>query len=211
VSRGVLIVAGVNDDGRREILTWRVAEKESEETWLEVLGELKRRGLGGVELVVSDGHEGIRAAAERMFPDAAWQRCRVHFIRNALNKVSYRDQKALAKELRALFRLTDGDLCRQVAGEIADRWGEKYPRLARQIEDQFEQCLAILSFPSNHRRRLHSTNMLERLMREVKRRTRVVGIFPNDAACDRLVGAILLEYHDTWQCERARYVGEVRY
>ena len=206
ISRAVLIVAGVNEDGRREILTWRIADRESQETWSEVFQELKGRGLSGVELVVSDGHEGIQAAIERMFPSAAWQRCRVHFIRNALNKVSYRDQKALAKELRALFRHSEIDLCRQAAQEIAHRWGKQYSKLARQIEDQIEQCLAILEFPATHRRRLHSTNMLERLMREVKRRTKVVGIFPNDASCDRLVGAILVECHDTWQCEQIRYL-----
>jgi transposase-like protein len=206
VSRAVLIVAGVHEDGRREILTWRVGQGESEETWVEVFGELKRRGLGGVHLIVSDGHEGIRAAVERVFPEAAWQRCRVHFIRNALNKVSYKDEKVLAKELRALFQLNERDLCCQAAEEIAHRWAKKYPRLARQLEDQIEQCLAILEFPSTHRRRLHSTNMLERLMREVKRRTKVVGIFPNDASCDRLVGAMLIEYHEIWQCEQIRYV-----
>lgn len=206
VSRAVLIVAGVHDDGRREILTWRVAESESEQTWLEVFGELKRRGLKGVELVVSDGHEGIRAAVGRMFPEAAWQRCRVHFMRNALNKASYRDEKVLARELRAVFKLTERELCLQAADEIAHRWGKRYPKLARQIEEQFEQCLAILEFPATHRRRLNSTNILERVMREVKRRTKVVGIFPNDASCDRLVGAVLLEYHEVWQCERARYV-----
>ncbi len=207
VSKAVLIVAAVNEDGRREILTWRLGDSESEQTWLEVFGELKRRGLTGVQLVISDGHEGIRAALERAFPEAAWQRCRVHFIRNALNKVSYKDQKALAKDLRALFQLVDPDLCREAAQEIALRWEKNYPRLAKQIEDQFEQCLAILEFPSTHRRRLHSTNMMERLMREIKRRTRVVGIFPNEDSCARLVGAILVEYHDAWQCERARYVG----
>jgi transposase-like protein len=206
VSRGVLIVAGVNGDGRREILTWRVLEKESEQTWLEIFGELKRRGLREVQLVVSDGHEGIQAALKKMFPSAAWERCRVHFMRNALNKVSYKDQKALARELKAMFNLADRSLCLQAAEEIARRWGTRYPKLAKQIEDQIEQCLAIMEFPATHRRRLHSTNMAERLMEEIKRRTQVVGIFPNDASCDRLVGAILIEYHEKWQCERARYV-----
>lgn len=211
VSRGVLIVAGVNDEGRREILTWRVAEKESEETWLEVFGELKRRGLREVQLVVSDGHEGIHAALKRLFPSAAWQRCRVHFMRNALNKVFYKDQKALARELKAMFNLAERDLCLQAAEEIALRWGTRYPKLAKQIEDQIEQCLAIMQFPATHRRRLHSTNMVERLMEEIARRTKVVGIFPNDASCDRLVGALVIEYHEKWQCERRRYVSPEAY
>lgn len=211
VSRGVLIVTGVNDDGRREILTWRVLEKESEQTWLEVFGELKRRGLREVQLVVSDGHEGIQAALKRMFPSAAWQRCRVHFMRNALNKVSYKDQKTLARELKALFKMAERDLCLQAAGEIALRWETRCPKLTKQIEDQIEQCLAIMQFPATHRRRLHSTNMVERLMEEIKRRTNVVGIFPNDASCERLVGAILIEYHEKWQCERSRYVSPEGY
>lgn len=206
VSRAVLVVAGVNDDGYREILTWRLGDSESEQTWGEVFSELKKRGLGGVELVVSDGHEGIRAALKRAFPQAAWQRCRIHFIRNIMNKSSHKDRIALINDIRAAFKLTDRSLALEAAGEIAARWGRKYPKVARQIEEQFEQCLSVLEFPTRHRRRLHSTNMLERLMREIKRRTRVVGIFPNEASCDRLVGAMLIEYHETWQTQRARFI-----
>lgn len=206
VSRAVLVVAGVNDDGQREILTWRLGDSECEQTWAEVFGELKRRGLSGVELVVSDGHEGIRAALGRMFPNASWQRCRVHFIRNLMNKASHKDRVVLVNDIRAAFKLTDRRLALEAARELAVRWGRKYPRVARQIEEQFEQCLAVLEFPVRHRRRLHSTNMLERLMREIKRRTGVVGIFPNEASCDRLVGAMLIEYHEFWQCQRARFI-----
>lgn len=206
VSRAVLIVAGVNEEGRREILTWGVHDRESEQTWAEVFGELKRRGLSGVELVVSDGHEGIQAALARAFPQAAWQRCRTHFTRNALCKVSYKRRDTLAKDLRAVFHFTERELCIQAAREFSHLWEDEAPRVCRQIEEQFEQCLAVMEFPNNHRRRLNSTNMLERLMREVKRRSRVVSIFPNDASCDRLVGSMLLEYHEAWQCERTRYI-----
>lgn len=206
VSRAVLVVAGVNDDGKREILTWRLGDSESEQTWAEAFGELKKRGLSGVELVVSDGHEGIRAALTRAFPQAAWQRCRIHFIRTIMNKVSHRDRFDLITDVRAAFKLTDRDLARETARELVDRWGKKYPRVAKQIEEQFEECLAVVEFPIRHRRRLHSTNMLERVMREIKRRTRVVGIFPNEASCDRLVGTLLVEYHERWQCERARFI-----
>jgi putative transposase len=206
VSRAVLVVAGVNDDGHREILTWRLGDSESEQTWAEVFGELKRRGLSGVELVVSDGHEGIRAALKRLFPRAAWQRCRIHFIRTIMNKVSHKDRIALINDIRAAFKLTERTVALETARELVDRWGSTYPKVARQIEEQFEECLAVLAFPVRHRRRLHSTNMLERLMREIKRRTRVVGIFPNDASCDRLVGAMLIEYHESWQTQRARFI-----
>ena len=206
VSRAVLVVAGINDDGHHEILTWRLGDSESEQTWAEVFGELKKRGLSGVELVVSDGHEGIRAALQRAFPQAQWQRCRVHFIRNIMNKASHKDRMVLVNDIRAAFKLTDRNLALEAARELAARGGRTYPRVAKQIEEQFEQCLAVLEFPTRHRRRLHSTNTLERLMREIKRRTHVVGIFPNEASCDRLVGAMLLEYHEVWQCQRARFI-----
>ena len=206
VSRAVLIVSGINDDGQREILTWRVGDCESEGTWTEVLSELKGRGLRGVQLVTSDGHKGIQAAVERAFPEAVWQRCRTHFMRNALNKVSYRDHKELARDIRSIFQFDDRGLCMQAALDVARKWEKRAPKVAAQIQGEAEQCLATLLFPRTHRRRLHSTNMLERLMRELKRRTRTVGIFPNEASCDRLVGALLLECHEDWQCERARYL-----
>jgi putative transposase len=206
VSRAVLVVAGVNDDGHREILTWRLGDSESEQTWAEVFGELRRRGLSGVELVVSDGHEGIRAALQRAFPQAAWQRCRIHFIRNIMSKCSHKDRIVLINDIRAAFKLTDRSLALETARELAVRWRGKYAKVAKQLEEQFEECLAVMEFPTRHRRRLHSTNMLERLMREIKRRTRVVGIFPNEASCDRLVGAMLIEYHELWQGQRARFI-----
>lgn len=206
VSKAALIVAGINDEGRREILSWRVCDRESEETWAELLGDLKRRGLHGVELVISDGHKGIEAAVRRLFPQAAWQFCRVHFIRNALKKVSYKDCKELAEDIRAIFRLGERSLCVEAAKEVARKWEKRAPKVAKQIEEHIEKCLAVLEFPAMHRRRLHSTNMLERLMRELKRRTRVVGIFPNVASCDRLIGSLLLECHENWQCEQTRYL-----
>jgi transposase-like protein len=205
VSRALLIVCGINDDGRREILTWRVGDSESEQTWSEVFGELRRRGVRGVELLVSDDHKGIEAAMRRQFPDARWQQCQTHFMRNALNKVSYRDHKELAKDLRTIFRPSDLRLAREVGREVGLKWEKRAPRVTKQIEERLEYSLTVAEFPAPLRRRLNTTNMLERLMREIKRRTRVVGIFPNVASCDRLVGAILMEQHEVWQCERARY------
>jgi transposase-like protein len=204
-SRAVLIVSGVNSDGRREILTWRLGDSESEQTWSEVFSEMKRRGVKGIELLISDDHKGIEAAMRRHLPDTQWQQCRTHFIRNALNKVSYRDRKELAEDLQAVFRLSSLELAREAGREVAHKWDKRAPRVSKQIEERLEHCLTVTEFPSHLRRRLHSTNMLERLMREIKRRTRVVGIFPNEASCDRLVGAILIEQHEVWQCERARY------
>jgi transposase-like protein len=206
VQQAVLVVAGINGEGRREILTWRQADCESEDTWTEVLRELKQRGVQGVSFLISDGHEGIRAAARRQFDGVSWQRCWTHFMRNALAKVSHKHKDALAKELAAARKLGDPKTCLMEAERIAERWERQYPRVAKQIRAQFEQTLAVHELPNEHRRRVYTTNMMERLMREVKRRTRVVGIFPNEASCDRLIGAHLLERHERWQCERARYL-----
>jgi len=205
-NQAVLVVAGIADSGRREILTWRVDDVESESTWSEVFTELRQRGVKGVKCVVSDGHEGIHAAAARQFPSAAWQRCWFHFIRNALNKVSHKDKTALARDLNAARKLEDVKLCLAEAVRVAQRWERRYPKVARQILDQFEQTLTVHHLPPRLRRRLYTSNLLERVMEEIRRRTRVVGIFPNVASCDRLVGAQLLERQEDWLCERMRYV-----
>lgn len=206
VSQAVLVVAGINGEGRREILTWQVGDVESEDTWSEVFRDLRHRGLTGVQWIVSDGHEGIQAAAAKVFIGAGWQRCWTHFIRGAVAKVAHKDKDALVKDLCGAWRLQDAKTSLAEAYRVAARWEKRYPRLAKQIHDQFEQTLAVHHLPPSQRRRLYTTNMLERLMREIKRRTHVVGIFPNVESCDRLVGAQLLERHESWQCERMRYV-----
>jgi len=206
VDQAVLVVAGVNDAGQREILTWRLADVESEDTWSEVFRELKQRGVGGVQWLTSDGHAGIRAAVRTQFTGVAWQRCWTHFMRNVLGKVGHRHKDALAKELRAARNFDDVKTCLMEAERVAERWEKDYPRAAQQIRDQFQETLAVHDLPSEHRRRVYTTNMMERLMREIKRRTRVVGIFPNASSCDRLVGAHFVERHETWQCESARYL-----
>lgn len=206
VNQAVLVVAGLTDEGRREILTWRVDDVESEATWSEAFTELRQRGVQGVKWVISDGHKGIQAAVDSQFPSAGWQRCWFHFIRDALNKVSHKDKTALSRDLNAARKLEDIKLCLAEAARVAQRWEKRYPKVARQIRDQFEQTLAVHHLPSRLRRRLYTTNILERVMEEIKRRTRVVGIFPNEASCDRLVGAQLLERQEQWLCERMRYV-----
>ena len=206
VSQAVLVVAGVNKDGRREILTWRLADVESEDTWTEVFRELKQRGVGGVKWLISDGHEGIQAATRTQFPEVSWQRCWTHFMRNALGKVGHKHKAAFAKELKTARQFEDVRVCLAEAERVAERWEADYPRAAKQIREQFEETLAVHALPKEHRRRVYTTNIMERLMREIKRRTHVVGIFPNEASCDRLVGAHLLERHETWQCERMRYL-----
>ncbi len=206
VDQAVLVVAGVNDAGRREILTWRLADVESEDTWTEVFRELKQRGVSGVQWLISDGHAGIRAAVRTQFTGVAWQRCWTHFMRNVLAKVGHQHKKALAKELIAARKFDDVKTCLMEAERVAERWEKNYPRAAEQIRAQFEETLAVHDLPREHRRRVYTTNLMERLMREIKRRTRVVGIFPNESSCDRLVGAHFLERDETWQCERMRYL-----
>jgi len=206
VSTAVLVVAGIDHEGNRELLTWRLGDSESEETWGEVFRELKVRGVGGVEMLISDAHQGIRNALTRYLSGVAWQRCRVHFMRNALAGVGKKDKLSVGRELRELFKLEERGACLAAAEEMAVRWEAKSPKLARLLREGFEDCMTVHELPSNARRRLHSTNMMERVMREIKRRTNVVGIFPNEASCDRLVGAHLLERHEQWACEEKRYI-----
>jgi len=206
VNQAVLVVAGVNGSGRREILTWRLADAESEDTWTEVFRELKQRGLKGVKWLTSDGHEGIQAAARTQLGGVYWQRCWTHFMRSALGKVGHQHKKALSAELVAARSHTELETCLMEAERVAERWEAKHPRVATQIRSQFEEAIAVHGLPKEHVRKVYTSNMIERVMREIKRRTRVVSIFPNEDSCDRLVGAHLLERQETWQCERTRYL-----
>jgi transposase-like protein len=205
-STAVLIVAGISAEGRREILTWRVADTESEDTWRAVFREMKQRGVSGVEVLISDAHKGIQAALAREFQGTAWQRCRVHFIREILKKVASKRRSELANDLRSIFCMDDRKACLEVARDVAAKWRACSAGVARAIEEGIEDCLTVHDLPDRSRRRLHSTNLLERLNRELKRRCRTVGIFPNEAALDRLVGAQLIDIDERWQCETMRYV-----
>jgi transposase-like protein len=198
VSQAVLVVAGYNEEGRREVLDWRVEDSESEETWGQVFVDLKARGLRGVELITSDAHQGIRKAIARHFQGTAWQRCHVHFKREVGRKVTPKYFLEVRRDISAVFTPMDRRECLRRGEEMAAKWEKKFPKLARMLLDGMEDCLSVLAFPRNHQRRLKSTNVLERLMREIKRRTRVVSIFPNAASCERLVGANLLEVHEKW-------------
>jgi transposase-like protein len=198
VSQGVLIVKGVRDDGKREILAVSVADTESEATWEEVFTGLKARGLSGVRLVTSDHHAGIIKAVKKHFQGASWQRCQVHFSRNACGLVPRAARKELAADLREVFTASDLAGAMRIAETAAERWRPRYPKAATLIEDHIEQCLAVLAFPSSHRQRLRTTNGLERLNEEIKRRTRVIRIFPNHESCLRLVTALAAEQSDEW-------------
>lgn len=205
VSQAALVVSGFNELGRREILDWRVGDSESETTWGDLFRDLKKRGLTGIRLIVSDAHEGIKAAIRRHFQGVAWQRCRVHFKREMGKKVSWKALPELMRDLAGTFAPGERTECLRRSEEMSAKWDRHYPKVSRMLREGLEDCLTVLDFPEPHRRRLTSTNMLERLMEEIKRRSRVIGVFPNRASCDRLVGAVLIETDEKWQVERSAY------
>lgn len=205
-SQAVLVVAGVSSTGQREILGLWCGDSESELTWGEAFADLKRRGLSGVHVIVSDAHMGIQAAVARHFQGSLWQRCKVHWMREAVKKVGWRDEKTLIGDLRQIFAHGDREHCLRVAGEVASDWRGRNAKLADWIETTAEQCLTVWDLPQVLRRRLNSTNMLERLMRELKRRSRVVGIFPNEQSLIRLLGSVLIEIDEKWRCEQTSYL-----
>jgi len=205
VSQAVLVAVGFTSEGRREILDWRIGDSESEDTWSELFRDLKDRGLKGLQLVVSDAHSGIRAALARHFQGIAWQRCRVHFKRELGRKVSYKVLKELMKDIAAVFAGEDRIECLNRGEEMAVKWESRYASVGRMLREGLEDCLTVLDFPECHRRRLTSTNMLENLMKRLKARTKVVGVFPNRSSCDRLIGSLLLEVHEQWSIEEKPY------
>lgn len=206
VSQAVLVVSGIRDDGRRELLALSLGDSESADSWGGVFADLKRRGLRGVELIVSDAHRGIQSAISRHFQGAEWQRCRVHFMRELMGKVSWKDHAELAADLRAIYTSESPVRCLEVAHEVAARWEKKAPRMSASLREGVESILVVWRLPRAERRKLNSTNMIERLMKEIKKRTRKVGAFTNESACRRLVGAVLLETQDRWDTQPQRYL-----
>ena len=201
----VTIAVGVNADGRREVLGMAVGSSEAEPFWLDFLRTLTRRGLHGVKLVVSDAHEGLKAAVTKVLR-ATWQRCRVHFARNALAHAGKAQRRIVSAWIGTAYAEADAEGARRQWRTVADQLRPKVPKLAALMDSAEEDVLAYMSFPAAHRAKLHSTNSIERLNGEIKRRTDVVGIFPNEAAVVRLVGAILLEQSDEWATQRSRYM-----
>jgi putative transposase len=201
-SHGVLIVSGVREDGKRAILAVEVADTESAATYMTLFRDLKVRGLRGVRLVTSDDHAGLKAAIDRYFQGAGWQRCRVHYQRNLLGMVGASRRNDLAADLRLLLTATTLPQARATADQIADRWRATHPAVARSLEDQSEACFARLAFPLAHQARIRTTNGMERLNQELKRRTRVIRIFPNREACLRLVTALCMEQSEEWESGR---------
>ena len=205
VSVAVIVAVGVNADGRREVLGMDIGPSEAEPFWTAFLRKLARRGLRGVKLVISDAHEGLKAAIAKTL-NATWQRCRVHFMRNALAHAGRSGRRVVSAFVATAFAQDDADSARQQWRRVADQLRPKVPKLAALMDEAEPDVLAYMTFPQQHRAKLHSTNPLERVNGEIKRRTEVVGIFPNEAAITRLVGAILLEQNDEWAVQRSRYM-----
>jgi len=201
----VTIAIGVNAQGRREVLGMAVGNSEAETFWTDFLRKLRRRGLGGVKLVISDAHEGLKAAVTRIL-QATWQRCRVHFMRNVLAHAGKQGRRVVSAFIATAFAQDDAHTAKAQWRKVADQLRPKLPKLAALLDEAEPDVLAYMTFPAAHRAKLHSTNPIERLNGEIKRRTDVVGIFPNEEAIIRLVGAILLEQNDEWAVQRPRYL-----
>jgi len=208
VSRAVVVAFGVTATGDREVLGVDVGDSEDGAFWTAFLRGLRARGLGGVQLVISDHHLGLKNAIASVFVGAAWQRCRVHFIRNVLSKVPKASGEMVAAAVRTVFAQPDATHVRRQLGEVVRMLEPKFPDVASMLTDAAEDLLAFTSFPQAHWRKIWSTNPLGRLNGEIKRRTNVVGIFPNDDAVARLVTAVVVEFHDEWAIAERRYLSE---
>ena len=204
VSVAVIIAVAVNSDGRREVLGLEVGPSEAEPFWTKFLRSLTRRGLRGVKLVISDAHEGLKKAAAKVL-GSTWQRCRVHFMRNALAHVGAKQRQMVAAAIRTAFTQETEKAAHAEWNDVAKRLRPRFPKLADLMDDAEDDVLAHMGFPKEHWAQIHSTNPLERLNGEIKRRTDVVAIFPNEAAIVRLIGALLLEQNDEWAVQR-RYM-----
>jgi putative transposase len=204
-SQAVQIAIGINHEGRRQILAVELANRESQTSWKDLLLQLKSRGLMGVEFVVSDDHPGLKRAIAEVLPKAVWQRCYVHFLRNALDHLPRKAVDDCLQELRWLYDRRDLAEAQKDLAQWLDRWGQKYPKLCEWVEENIGETFTFYHLPLQHHKHMKSTNMLERLNEEIKRRTRVVRIFPNEASCLRLIRALAVETHEGW-LEASRYL-----
>jgi transposase-like protein len=204
-SRAVLIAIGINRDGRRCILAVDMAQRESQTSWKDFLIGLKKRGLTGVEFVVSDDHMGLKRAITETLPEAVWQRCYVHFLRNALDHLPRKADDDCIMELRWIYDRRNVNEARRDLATWIGKWGNKYRKLCDWVETNIEETFTFYRLPLQHHKHMKSTNMLERLNEEIKRRTRVIRIFPNEASCLRLVRALAVETHENW-IEATRYL-----
>ncbi len=205
-SKAMVVAYAVHDSGRREIIGLDIGESESEAFWVEFLRGLRSRGLAGVRLAISDQHQGLKSAIARIL-DCPWQRCTVHFVRNMHGHCRPSERGLVRAALREIFNAEDGEAAKARLGEVLERFRAPLPKIAELVEEAEEDLLAFYGFPAQHRSKLRSTNPLERFNKEIGRRSDVVGIFPNDAAAIRLIGAMVIEQNDEWLVCR-RYLSE---
>ena len=207
VSMAILLVCGVNEEGKREVLAIEPRLEESRESYKQLFEKLKERGLTKPSLIVSDAHKGLVAAIGECFPGASWQRCKVHFMRNILVHVPHKEKERFAGLLKGIWLTTDLETAKRRAQELADQYKEKCPKAIETLEEGLEDALTFLAFPKLDARKVSSNNMLERLNKEIRRRTRAVGIFPNPESYLRLVTVYLMEYSEDWSVTRS-YLSE---
>jgi len=205
VSRAILIALGIDWEGRRQVLAVEYANRESQGSWREFLLQLKERGLHGVQFVVSDDHPGLKAAIREVLPGVWWQRCYVHFLRNALDYLPRKADDDCLQELRWMYERRDVEEARRDLRQWLEKWGTKYPKLCAWAEANIEETWTFYRLPVAHHKHLKSTNLLERFNQEIKRRTLVVRIFPDEASCLRLIRAVASEQHEEWM-EGSRYL-----
>lgn len=205
VSRAILVALGIDWEGRRQVLAVEYANRESQSSWREFLLQLKERGLHGVQFVVSDDHPGLKAAIREVLPGVWWQRCYVHFLRNALDYLPRKADDDCLQELRWMYERRNVDEARRDLKQWLEKWGGKYPKLCAWVETNIEETWTFYRLPVAHHKHLKSTNLLERFNQEIKRRTLVVRIFPDEASCLRLVRAVAAEQHEEWM-EGSRYL-----
>jgi len=204
-SQAVLMAIGIDWEGRRNVLAVELANRESASSWKELLISLRDRGLRGVQLTISDDHAGLRRAIREVLPEAVWQRCYVHFLRNALDYLPRKANDDCLMELRWLYDRRNVEEARRDLAAWLTKWGKRYPKLCAWVEENIEETLSFYRLPRQHHKNLKSTNMLERIMEEIKRRTLIVRIFPNAPSCLRLVRALAVEMHENW-IEAIRYL-----
>lgn len=199
VSKAVLVATGINAEGQREVLGVRVGDSESYSTWEEMFGWLRRRGLKGVRYLISDAHSGLVEAVQKQFHGVTWQRCQVHLMRNIMGHCSRRVRKEVVEDVQAIFAASSMAEARRLLTDCLKRYEKAAPKAMACLEDAFDDAMAIMTLPVKYRKRLRSTNMLERVNEELRRRERVIRIFPNEEAVLRMMGALLAEYHEQWQ------------
>lgn len=204
----VLVVCGVDEHGHREVLAVDPMAEESRDSYLLLFQNLKARSLATPQLIISDANAGLITAIREGFPGASWQRCKMHSMRNILAHIPQRDKKSFAAEPKEIWLAHSAEIARKRAAELADKYERRFPKAVQRLEDGLEDTLAFYAFPQLDARKISSSNMLERLNREIRRRTSVVGIFPNEDAYIRLVTTYLMEYAEDWSVSRA-YLSEI--